>query len=53
MVLLAIASIVSFVVGEVIDGAVIAGIAVLNVVIGFLQEYRAEKTLEGSNIIGD
>lgn len=46
MILLLVASGVSFGVGEYVDGAVILAIAILNVLIGAFQEFRAEKTLE-------
>jgi hypothetical protein len=37
---------VSFGIGSYIEGGVVAGIIVLNIVIGFMQEYSAEKTLD-------
>ena len=46
MVLLLVASGVSFGLGEYPDGAVILAIAIANVFIGAVQEFRAEKTLE-------
>lgn len=46
MILLLVASGVSFGLGEYPDGAVILAIAVVNVFIGAFQEFRAEKTLE-------
>ncbi len=46
MILLLVASGVSFGLGEYVDGAVILAIALLNVMVGALQEFRAEKTLE-------
>ncbi|KAJ1655447.1 hypothetical protein IWQ61_004814 [Dispira simplex] len=45
-VVLLIALVISFVVKDWVEGGVIAFIVVLNVTIGFFQEYRAEKTLE-------
>lgn len=46
MILLLVASGVSFGVGEYVDGGVILAIAIANVLIGVFQEFRAEKTLE-------
>lgn len=44
--LLIFAVIISLLLGDVIESAVIGGILVANSVIGFLQEFRAEKALE-------
>ena len=44
--ILLIAGVISFTLGEITDGAVILAIVVFNVVIGFVQEYRAERALE-------
>lgn len=46
MVLLIVASMVDFYLGERIDSIVILGIVLLSVFFGFFQEYRAEKILE-------
>lgn len=37
---------VSFGIGSYIEGGVVAGIIFLNIVIGFMQEYSAEKTMD-------
>ncbi|MBN1159784.1 MAG: HAD-IC family P-type ATPase, partial [Candidatus Diapherotrites archaeon] len=46
VVLLIIAAIFSFAIGEIIDGSVIAIILILNAALGFIQEYRAERAME-------
>ncbi|MFH0853715.1 MAG: HAD-IC family P-type ATPase [bacterium] len=40
------ASVISFALGDLIDGQVILAAVLLNVVVGFIQEFRAEKTME-------
>jgi magnesium-transporting ATPase (P-type) len=37
---------VSFGIGSYIEGGVVTAIIILNIVIGFLQEYSAEKTMD-------
>ena len=37
---------VSFGIGSYIEGAVIAGVIGLNIVVGFVQEFKAEKTMD-------
>lgn len=44
--ILIIATVLSVVAGDVIDGALIGAILVLNIILGFWQEYKASKELE-------
>ena len=37
---------VSFGIGSYIEGGVVTGIIILNIIIGFMQEYSAEKTMD-------
>ena len=46
MIILLAATLTSFVVGETVDALVILSIAVVCAILGFVQEYRAEKSLE-------
>lgn len=44
--ILAAASLLSFVIGNVIDGIFILSVLIINAVFGFVQEYKAEKSLQ-------
>jgi len=46
VIMLLVATAISFLIGETIDAATIAVIVVLNSVVGFVQEYRSEKAME-------
>ena len=46
VIMLLIATAISFAIGENIDAAIIATIVILNSVVGFINEYRSEKALE-------
>jgi len=46
VIMLLIATVISFLVGEIVDASTIAAIVVLNSVVGFVQEYRSEKAME-------
>src|SRR3989344_6858893 len=46
IIILFIAAIVSFIIGDAIDGFFILAVIILNACFGFVQEYKAEKSIE-------
>jgi len=46
VIMLLIATAISFLIGEIVDASTIGVIVVLNSVVGFVQEYRSEKAME-------
>jgi Ca2+-transporting ATPase len=46
VIMLLVATIISFLIGETVDAITIAVIVILNSVVGFIQEYRSEKAME-------
>ena len=51
VVVLLVAGVVTMLTGEVVDTIVIAAIVVLNGVVGFIQEYRAQRALEALRLL--
>jgi Ca2+-transporting ATPase len=46
VIMLLVATVISFLIGEIVDAVTIAVIVILNSVVGFIQEYRSEKAME-------
>jgi len=46
VIMLLVATVISFLIGETVDAITIAVIVILNSVVGFVQEYRSEKAME-------
>jgi Ca2+-transporting ATPase len=46
VIMLLVATVISFLIGETVDAITIAVIVILNSVVGFIQEYRSEKAME-------
>ena len=46
VIMLLIATLISFLIGEIVEASTIAIIVILNAVIGFVQEFRSEKAME-------
>ena len=46
MLILFVAALISFVLGERIDGIIIVAILIMTTIVGFIQEFRSEKAIE-------
>ena len=44
--ILFVATFISFVLGEIIDGIIIVAILIMTTIIGFIQEFRSEKAID-------